>query len=147
TVLVNGAAFHPAISNYPGYDGIETPAVDSTWQRDFYLTISAVSSTGKGPASVSIVDQPLVFWLWVGGVVTGLGALLAAVPGKRRRKTEAGKAPPSGRLEGGDDSEDEAGTHGAGEAVAAGVGAGPAGESSSAGDGSDPVGSPVGAPV
>jgi cytochrome c-type biogenesis protein CcmF len=89
TVLVNGKAFHPAISNYPGYDGIETPAVDSTWQRDFYLTISAVSSTGRGTASISIVDQPLVFWLWVGGVVTGLGALLAAVPGKRRRKEKA----------------------------------------------------------
>ncbi|MGH9171861.1 MAG: heme lyase CcmF/NrfE family subunit [Acidimicrobiales bacterium] len=95
TVLVNGEAFHPAISNYPGYDGIETPAVNSTWQRDFYLTISAVAANGKGPASVSIVDQPLVFWLWFGGVLTGLGAILAAVPGKRRRKRRPPTPPPA----------------------------------------------------
>ena len=28
--------------------------------------------------------QPLVVWLWVGGLVMALGTLLAVVPGRRR---------------------------------------------------------------
>jgi cytochrome c-type biogenesis protein CcmF len=84
-VYVDGAPFHPAISNYTGYEGISTPAIDSSWRRDIYLTISAVSASGKGPASIGVVDQPMVLWLWVGGVLTAFGALLAAVPSGRRR--------------------------------------------------------------
>jgi cytochrome c-type biogenesis protein CcmF len=102
-VDVDGAAFHPAISNYTGYDGIATPAVDSSWRRDIYLTISSVSSTGKGAASIGVVDQPMVLWLWVGGVLTAFGALLAAVPSGRRRRSsserssaEPGRAEPGG---------------------------------------------------
>jgi cytochrome c-type biogenesis protein CcmF len=88
TVLVDGAAYHPAISNYTGYEGIATPAVDSSWRRDVYLTISAVSGSGKGPASIGVVEQPMVMWLWVGGVVTAFGALLAAVPSGRKRRRD-----------------------------------------------------------
>jgi cytochrome c-type biogenesis protein CcmF len=95
-VDVDGAAFHPAISNYTGYEGIATPAVDSSWRRDLYLTISSVSSTGKGAASIGVVDQPMVLWLWVGGVLTAFGALLAAVPSGRRRRTSSERA--SGEL-------------------------------------------------
>jgi cytochrome c-type biogenesis protein CcmF len=93
-VYVDGAPFHPAISNYTGYEGIATPAIDSSFRRDIYLTISAVSSSGSGPASIGVVDQPMVMWLWVGGVLTGFGALLAAVPARRRRS--APSAEPSG---------------------------------------------------
>jgi cytochrome c-type biogenesis protein CcmF len=89
-VDVDGAAFHPAISNYTGYDGIATPAVDSSWRRDIYLTIGSVSSTGKGAASIGVVDQPMVLWLWVGGVLTAFGALLAAIPSGRRRRSSRG---------------------------------------------------------
>jgi len=85
TVLVDGVAFHPAISDYPGYEGIATPAVDSSIRDDVYLTLSNVSANGRGPAAIGVVDQPLVLWLWAGGVLTALGALMAAVPGRRRR--------------------------------------------------------------
>ncbi len=102
-VLVDGAAYYPAISNYTGYDGIATPAVDSTWRRDIYLTLNAAPSSGSGSASIGIVEQPMVLWLWVGGVLTALGALLAAVPSLRRRErrqpvvAEASAAPGGGR--------------------------------------------------
>lgn len=86
TVLVDGAAYHPAISNYTGYEGIATPAVDSSWRRDVYLTLNAVPGSGKGSASIGVVEQPMVMWLWVGGVVTAFGALLAAVPSGRKRR-------------------------------------------------------------
>ncbi len=93
-VYVDGAAFHPAISDYTGYDGVATPAIDSSWRRDIYLTISAVSASGKGPASIGVIDQPMVMWLWIGGVTTGFGALLAAVPSGRRRRAGAGAKSP-----------------------------------------------------
>ncbi len=85
TVLVDGTAFHPAISDYPGYEGIATPAVDSSYRDDVYLTLSNISASGRGPAAIGVVDQPLVLWLWAGGVITALGALMAAAPGRRRR--------------------------------------------------------------
>ena len=103
-VYVDGAAFHPAISNYTGYQGIATPAVDSSWRRDIYLTISAVSGSGRGPASIGVVEQPMVLWLWIGGVLTAFGALLAAVPSGRRRRTEGAGTAAAGRAaEGGED--------------------------------------------
>jgi cytochrome c-type biogenesis protein CcmF len=93
-VLVDGVAFHPAISDYPGYEGIATPAVDSSYRDDVYLTLSNISASGRGPAAIGVVDQPLVLWLWAGGVITALGALMAAVPGRRRRVTgPAGRSP------------------------------------------------------
>ncbi len=105
-VYVDGAPFHPAISDYTGYDGVATPAIDSSWRRDIYLTISAVSASGKGPASIGVIDQPMVMWLWIGGVTTGFGALLAAVPsGKRRR---AGVRVKSGGMPGADTVTDDA---------------------------------------
>ena len=40
TVLVDGAPFHPAISVFPGSEGIGTPAVDSSVREDTYLTLA-----------------------------------------------------------------------------------------------------------
>ena len=38
------------------------------------------------PALIGVIVQPLVGWLWVGGGIMALGTLLAAVPGRRRRR-------------------------------------------------------------
>ena len=35
-----------------------------------------------------VIIQPLVLWLWVGGGLIGVGSILAAFPGRRRRGTE-----------------------------------------------------------
>ena len=36
--------------------------------------------------------QPLVAWLWAGGLLIGVGGLLALVPGSRRRATDPASA-------------------------------------------------------
>src|SRR3712207_9005628 len=42
----------------------------------------------------AVMVRPLVVWLWVGGALMALGTLLAAVPGRRRRRpTDAASAP------------------------------------------------------
>ena len=85
TVLVDGAPFHPAISVFPGSEGIGTPAVDSSVREDTYLTLANVDLSPRGPATIDVVVQPMVMWLWVGGTITAFGAVLAAIPSRRRR--------------------------------------------------------------
>ncbi len=88
TVLVDGAPFHPAISVFPGSEGIGTPAVDSSVREDTYLTLADIDSSSHGPATIDVVIQPMVLWLWVGGALTAFGAVLAAVPVRRRRSSK-----------------------------------------------------------
>lgn len=86
SVRVDGTVLHPAISVYgAGGEGVGTPGIDSSVAGDVYLTVASVPTSGRGPATIDVIDQPLVLWLWVGGVITALGALLAAFPGRRRR--------------------------------------------------------------
>jgi cytochrome c-type biogenesis protein CcmF len=106
TVLVDGGAFHPAISDYPGYNGIGTPAVDSSFTHDVYLTVSGVASSGRGSATIGVINQPMVMWLWIGGVVTAGGALLAAIPSGTRQRSRSGLPPGRDEPDGGDLDED-----------------------------------------
>ena len=87
TVLVDGAAFHPAISVFgSGGEGIGTPAVDSSVVDDVYLTAANLPVGTHAAATIDVIVQPLVLWLWVGGVLTVGGCILAAVPTRRRRR-------------------------------------------------------------
>ena len=94
-----GAIYRPAISQYPFVgEGIGTPSVKTGPFSDVYLSLAAVPDTPGGPAVIGVVVQPLVGWLWLGGVLMAVGTLLAAVPGRRRRPTApasaAGTPPP-----------------------------------------------------
>jgi cytochrome c-type biogenesis protein CcmF len=97
-----GGVFRPAISQFAGTNSqvVGTPAIDSGLTGDVYLTVTELGGTGpataaepfpglpKDSVAVGVVVEPLVVWLWVGGLVVGLGGLLALVPGRRRRPTE-----------------------------------------------------------
>jgi cytochrome c-type biogenesis protein CcmF len=94
TVLVDGAPFQPAISVFPGSEGIGTPAVDSSVREDTYLTVADIDVSPHGPATIDVVIQPMVLWLWVGGAITAFGAVLAAIPSRRRRGSKDRRAVP-----------------------------------------------------
>jgi cytochrome c-type biogenesis protein CcmF len=95
-----GGPFAPAVSQYDGAnsEAVGTPAIDSGFTGDVYLTLSGIggiSSTGAqgvalpaGAVSVTVVIEPLIAWMWAGGLLIGLGGLLALVPGGRRRPTD-----------------------------------------------------------
>jgi cytochrome c-type biogenesis protein CcmF len=101
TVLVDGSAFYPAISVFAGSEGIGTPAVDSSVQEDTYLTVADIDVSPHGPATIDVVIQPMVLWLWVGGAITAFGAVLAAAPSRRRRGSkDRSEAPGPGELTG-----------------------------------------------
>jgi len=85
-----GGTYHPAISQF-GADtqGIGTPSVDSGLTGDVYVTLIDAPQSGSGPATIGVVVQPLVMWLWLGGAIMALGTLMAVVPGRRRRGHDA----------------------------------------------------------
>ncbi|MGH9093146.1 MAG: heme lyase CcmF/NrfE family subunit, partial [Acidimicrobiales bacterium] len=102
-----GGPFTPAVSRYsgPASEAVGTPAIDSGLFGDVYMTLSAIGGTGAstgaqglaglpaGSVGVTVVVEPLIAWLWAGGVIVALGGLLALVPGGRRRPTDPVSAP------------------------------------------------------
>jgi cytochrome c-type biogenesis protein CcmF len=100
-VKVDGAAFYPATTSFgSALSVVGTPAIDSGLFDDVYLTFDAVGGLGassgnqainnlpKGSVAIGVVIEPLVAWLWAGGLLIGVGGLLALVPGSRRRPTD-----------------------------------------------------------
>ena len=91
-----GGMFTPAVSQFgTGTTTVGTPAIDSGWRGDLYLTIASIPD--KGAAwTFGVVDQPLVMWLWIGAGLMGFGSVLSAIPGRRRRPTDPVSAPAIG---------------------------------------------------
>lgn len=87
----HSAPFRPAISRYgPSPIGVGTPAIDTTITHDVYLTVVDLPKTPKGPATIGVVVQPGILWLWIGAGIMALGTLLALFPTRKRR----GPVPP-----------------------------------------------------
>jgi cytochrome c-type biogenesis protein CcmF len=61
---------------------ITTPAVRSRPNRDLYVNLLAFDENGAH-ATVAVIVEPLVFWIWFGGMIVGFGALVAALPRRR----------------------------------------------------------------
>jgi cytochrome c-type biogenesis protein CcmF len=99
TVLVDIAGvgvFRPSFSTFNGdTQPVGTPAIHSTLLEDVYLSPYSLTPLANGgvTAQITVVIQPLVMWLWLGGGLIGLGSLLAALPGRRRRPTDPVSVP------------------------------------------------------
>jgi cytochrome c-type biogenesis protein CcmF len=99
--------FYPAVSQYGGPDSeaVGTPAIDSGVFGDVYLTWDATGHTGKTTGgnvvptlprtaiALGVVVEPLMAWLWAGGLLIGIGGVLAFLPGRRRKATDPVSAP------------------------------------------------------
>ena len=104
-VKVDGGVFTPATTSFgSALSVVGTPAIDSGFFDDVYLTFDAVGGLGStsgnqainnlpaGSVAIGVVIEPLVAWLWAGGLLIGVGGLLALVPGSRRRATDPASA-------------------------------------------------------
>ncbi|HWD56550.1 MAG TPA: heme lyase CcmF/NrfE family subunit [Acidimicrobiales bacterium] len=104
-VKVDDAVFAPATSSFGSAVPVGTPAIDSGFTGDIYLTFDGVGGLGstsgnqainnlpRGSVAIGVVIEPLVAWLWAGGLLIGIGGLLALLPGGRRRATDPPSAP------------------------------------------------------
>ncbi len=110
-----GGVFTPAVTNFgSALSEVGTPAIDSGFSGDVYLTFDAVGVPGAtsgnqpvanlpvGSVAIGVVIEPLLAWLWAGGLLIGVGGVLALIPGTRRRATDPVSAPSA--MASGDDS-------------------------------------------
>ena len=54
--------------------------------RDIYLTLEGSPQAGDTTATIKVFIKPMIVWLWIGGAMMALGTVLAAFPGRRRRR-------------------------------------------------------------
>jgi cytochrome c-type biogenesis protein CcmF len=98
-VTVNhGVVLTPALTTFRGRasDTVDTPAIDSNLFRDVYLTLVALGGQGvtsgatvsnnlpAGSVVIGVTVEPLLSWLWFGGLMIGVGSALSFVRRGRR---------------------------------------------------------------
>jgi len=104
-VKVDDGMFSPATTSFgSALSVVGTPAIDSGLFADVYLTFDAVGGLGStsgnqainnlplGSVAIGVLIEPLVAWLWAGGLLIGVGGVLALVPGSRRKATDPASA-------------------------------------------------------
>ena len=98
-VSVGRDQLRPAITIFNGRGGttVGTPAIDSNLWRDVYVTFDAIGENGSrsgaqvqdklpaGSVVLGVTVEPLLAWLWIGGLIVGLGSALSFM---RRRHNE-----------------------------------------------------------
>ena len=85
--LVDGGrvygALSPRMNFYPmSQQPVPTPDVRSTPAGDTYLNLMSFQQDGSA-ATIKVIIEPLVPWIWFGGGVLCLGAVVAAWPTRR----------------------------------------------------------------
>ncbi len=61
--------------------------IHSTWRDDLYVVLLGLTTDGR--ATFRVLLNPMVRWIWVGGVVVVLGGIIAALPMRRREEVGA----------------------------------------------------------
>jgi cytochrome c-type biogenesis protein CcmF len=79
----------PRLNHYAGMGSpIGTPEVHSGLDEDLYVSLINVDEVAN-VASIQVLVEPLVWWLWFGGGVMMVGTIISAWPSRRRRETAA----------------------------------------------------------
>lgn len=56
--------------------------IHSSWRGDFYTILDA--GMGDGKVALTFVDNPMMCWIWLGGLILSLGTLTAMWPERRQ---------------------------------------------------------------
>ncbi|MEC9473178.1 MAG: heme lyase CcmF/NrfE family subunit [Actinomycetota bacterium] len=81
--------YAPAITQYPTFGRpIATPSVATSLIDDVYLSLVAIPEEDSDVVVIRVLVEPLVGWIWVGGLVIAAGTLLAMVPTRASRRSE-----------------------------------------------------------
>jgi cytochrome c-type biogenesis protein CcmF len=72
---------------------VPTPAVKSGPRRDVYVNLMAFANDGSS-ATVRVLVEPMVSWIWVGGAVICFGALIGLWPSRKRAVEPIAQATP-----------------------------------------------------
>jgi cytochrome c-type biogenesis protein NrfE len=81
-LVVDGVQLRPSLVAYPDRGGVLAETAMATWPwRDVQVTLG--DATDEGLALVTVRQRPLVWLIWIGAVLTSLGAITPAA-GRRR---------------------------------------------------------------
>jgi cytochrome c-type biogenesis protein CcmF len=67
---------------YESQQPMTIPGVRSTWEDDFYVLLVDWQPVSSAGATFKVYHNPLINWLWLGGIVFILGIMIAAWPDK-----------------------------------------------------------------
>jgi cytochrome c-type biogenesis protein CcmF len=82
-----GSVYAPTRQLYKARgDIIATPSVKTGLAGDIYLTLLTPATNDDSKVTFGVRLMPLSVWLWIGGGLMATGTLLAAFPGRRRRR-------------------------------------------------------------
>jgi cytochrome c-type biogenesis protein CcmF len=89
----------PRMNYYPmSQNPVGTPSVRTRLHEDLYLSLAAYAQNGAS-ATLSVIVNPMIVWIWIGGGIAALGALFAISTGgfsmaRTERKGSGAKARP-----------------------------------------------------
>jgi cytochrome c-type biogenesis protein CcmF len=96
-VFENGrkvAVMHPERRLYKASQQSTTEvSIRSTIKEDLYLVYAAPPPAEGGKAIVQVFLNPLVMWVWIGGIVLGLGTLIALLPNQKISSAKRARTP------------------------------------------------------
>lgn len=93
TVTLGGHTLRPALRYFAGQQTtVPLPAVASGPRRDVYVTLLDASSSGTS-VTLRVAVNPMIDWLWAGGVLLVVGGALGLRRPRRRAAAQAESAP------------------------------------------------------
>jgi len=93
-VVVNGEELRPAINQFFSGQSIGTPDTLGGFTRDTQIALIALPEDDD-QVVIRITTQPLIAWLWIGGVLMAVGTVFSAFPHRlHRRPTDPVSAAP-----------------------------------------------------
>jgi cytochrome c-type biogenesis protein CcmF len=83
TRLAAGKSFHPNEQQPIAQVGIR-----STPWEDLYITLGGVEPDGSA-ATLKVMVNPMVMWIWLGGLIITFGALITIIPSRSVKASTA----------------------------------------------------------
>jgi cytochrome c-type biogenesis protein CcmF len=89
-----GQVYEPSLNRYrQSGQTIPTPSVRAGLRDDVMLAVTRAPGEADTALGLRVIVQPMVTWLWLGGLVMVAGTALALFPGRRRNPLDAVSAP------------------------------------------------------
>jgi cytochrome c-type biogenesis protein CcmF len=74
----------------PTFEPSTEVGIKSSFKEDVYIVLAGVR--GDGSAEIRVTFNPLVRWVWLGGVLMAIGGLIVMWPQARKRRVQGGYA-------------------------------------------------------
>ena len=94
-IVVDGEELRPAINQFVSGQSIGTPDTRGGFTRDTQVALITLPQSDD-QVVIRVTTQPLIAWLWIGGVLMAIGTVFSAFPHRiHRRPTDPVSADPT----------------------------------------------------